>query len=182
MQGVHPPPEVAPNYQAVIGAVQKKQAKVLEAEAARNKALSTLVGSVARADKLAELAAQYQEACKQGRAEDIKRLGEQFDAAFGEARGEIYRILSEAQSYTYAKAALAKATGERFAGQVQAYRAAPEIYKCEQRSTALEEGLANIRKYVVGADPNDREVIIVDLQEKLPTNLLDIGALTESQR
>lgn len=182
LQGVHPPAEVAPNYQAVIGAVQKKQAKVLEAEAARNKALSTLVGSVARADKLAELAAQYQEACKQGRAEDIKRLGEQLDAAFGEARGEIYRILSEAQSYKYAKAALAKATGERFAGQVQAYRAAPEIYKCEQRSTALEEGLAHIRKYVVAADPNDREVIIVDLQERLPTNLLDIGALEENRR
>ena len=182
LQGVHPPPEVAPNYQAVIGAVQKKQAKVLEAEAARNKALSTLVGSVARADQLAELAAQYQEACKQGRAEDIKRLGEQLDAAFGEARGEIYRILSEAQSYKYAKATLAQATGERFAGQVQAYRAAPEIYKCEQRSTALEEGLANIRKYVVAADPNDKEVIIVDLQEKLPTNLLDIGALEESKR
>ncbi len=182
LQGVHPPPEVAPNYQAVIGAVQKRQAKVLEAEAARNKALSTLVGSVARADKLAELAAQYQDACKQGRAEDIKRLGEQFDAAFNEARGEIYRILSEAQSYKYAKATLAKATGARFAGQVQAYRAAPEIYKCEQRSAALEEGLANTRKYVVGADPNGRQVIIVDLQEKLPTNLLDIGALEESKK
>jgi regulator of protease activity HflC (stomatin/prohibitin superfamily) len=177
LQGVHPPPEVAPDYQAVIGAVQKKQAKVLEAEAARNKALSTLVGSVARADKLAELAAQYQDACKQGRDEDIKRLGEQFDAAFNEARGEIYRILSEAQSYKYAKATLAKATGERFAGQIQAYRAAPEIYKCEQRSTALEEGLKNVRKYVVAADPNDRQVIVVDLQDKLPTNLLDIGAL-----
>jgi membrane protease subunit HflK len=182
LQGVHPPPEVAPNYQAVIGAVQKKQAKVLEAEAARNKALSTLAGSVARADKLAELAARYQEACNRGRAEDIQSLGAQFDAALGEARGEIYRILSEAQSYQYTKATLTKATGERFAGQLQAYRAAPEIYKCEQRSTALEEGLAHTRKYVVGAEPNDREVIIMDLQEKLPTNLLDIGALTESQR
>ncbi len=155
LQGVHPPPEVAPNYQAVIGAVQKKQAKVLEAEAERNKALSTLVGSVARADKLAELAAQYQEARKQGRAEDVKRLGEQFDAAFGEARGEIFRILSEAQSYKFAKATLAKATGERFAGQVQAYRAAPEIYKCEQRSTALEEGLAAYPQVRGGGDPND---------------------------
>jgi len=177
LQGVHPPPEVAQNYQAVIGAVQKKQALVLQAEAERNKSLSTLVGSVARADKLAELAAQYQNACKQGRDEDIKRLGEQFDTAFNEARGEIFRILSEAQSYAFARATLAKATGERFAGQVQAYRAAPDIYKCEQRSTALEDGLRNIRKYVVAADPNDREVIILDLQDKLPTNLLDIGSL-----
>jgi regulator of protease activity HflC (stomatin/prohibitin superfamily) len=177
LQGVHPPPEVAPHYQAVIGAVQKKQALVLQAEAERNKSLSTLVGSVTRADKLAELAAQYQEARKQGRDEDVKRLGEQFDAAFHEARGEIFRILSEAQSYAFARATLAKATGERFAGQVQAYRAAPGIYMCEQRSAALEEGLRHIRKYVVAADANDREVIVLDLQDKSPTNLLDIGGV-----
>ena len=123
------------------------------------------------------MAAQYQEAVAEGRDEDVKRLGEQFDAAFNEARGEIYRILSEAQSYDFAQATLAKATGERFAGQLQAYRAAPDIYRCEQRSAALEEGLKNIRKYVVAADPNDREVIILDLQDKLPTNLLDVGGV-----
>jgi membrane protease subunit HflK len=182
VQGVHPPPEVAPNYQAVIGAVQMKQALVLQAQAEKNKSLSTLVGSVARADKLTELAAQYQEARKQGRDEDVRRLGEQFDTAFAEARGEIFRILSEAQSYKFAKATLAKATGERFAGQVQAYRAAPDIYMCEQRSAALEEGLKNTRKYVVAGDPNDREVIVLDLQDKLPTNLLDIGGLEESKK
>jgi regulator of protease activity HflC (stomatin/prohibitin superfamily) len=140
------------------------------------------VGSVTRADKLAALAAQYQEARKQGRDEDIKRLGEQFDTAFNEARGEVFRILSEAQSYAFTRATLAKATGERFAGQVQAYRAAPDIYKCEQRSAALEEGLMNIRKYIVAGDPNDREVIVLDLQDKLPTNLLDIGGLEESKK
>lgn len=182
VQGVHPPPEVAANYQAVIGAVQQRQALVLQAEAQRNRSLSTLVGSVARADKLAELAAQYQEVRKQGSNEDVKRVGEQFDAAFDQARGEVFRILSEAQSYKYARATLAKATGERFAGQIQAYRAAPDIYKCEQRSVALEQGLKNIRKYVVASDPNDREVIILDLQDKLPTNLLDIGGLEESRK
>ncbi|OHB68469.1 MAG: hypothetical protein A2Y77_01575 [Planctomycetes bacterium RBG_13_62_9] len=179
LQGLHPAPEVAPNYQAVIGAVQQKQAKVLQAEAERNRTLGRLVGSVSQAEKLADLAAQYQEARKQGRDEEVRRLGEQF---VSEARGEVFRILSEAQSYAFGKATLARATGERFAGQLQAYRAAPDIYKCEQRSVALEEALKNIRKYVVAADPNDREVIILDLNEKLPTNLLDIGSLEESNR
>jgi membrane protease subunit HflK len=180
LQGIHPPPEVAPNYQAVIGAVQKRQAVVLQAEAERNKTLSTLVGSVTRADQLADLAARYQDARAQGRDEEAERLGAQFDAALNEARGEIYRILSDAQGYAFGKAAKAKATGERFAGQVQAYRAAPDIYQCEQRSTVLEEALQGLRKYVVAADPNDREVIILDLQEKAPTNLLDIAGIEES--
>jgi len=177
LQGIHPPPEVAPDYQRVIGAVQEKQALVLKAEADRNKSLSFLVGSVARADKLAELAARYQDARRQGRDEDVQRLGVQFDAAFSEARGMIFQLLSEAQSYAFAKATDARATGERFAGQIQAYRAAPEIYMCEQRAAALEEALKNIRKYVVAGNSDDRAVIILDLQDKLPTNLLDLGSL-----
>ncbi len=173
LQGIHPPPEVAPGYQAVVGAVQAKQALVLAAEAERNRTLGTLAGSVPRAYRLAELAAQYQEAQRKGLSDEVKRLGEQFDTALlNESRGDIFRILSEAQSYRFRTAILAEATGKRFAGQIQAYRAAPEIYKCEQRAVVLEEALRGIRKYVVVGDPNDREVIIVDLQDKLPVNLL----------
>ena len=173
LQGIHPPPEVAPDYQAVVGAVQAKQAKVLDAEAERNRTLSTLAGSVSRASKLAELATRYQEAQRKGDSDEIKQLGEQFDTALlNEARGDIFRRLSEAQSYRFGKATLAEATGRQFAGQLQAYRAAPEIYKCEQRAVAMEEALRGIRKYIMATDPNDRQVIIMDLQEKLDTDLL----------
>lgn len=180
LQGIHPPPEVAPDYQAVIGAVQRQQALVLGAEAELNVSLSRLVGSVAKAYKLAELAAEYQKTQTGGPADDAQRLGEQFDAAFREAKGDVFQVLSEAHSYAYRKAVLAKATGERFAGQLQAYRAAPEIYQCEQRLAVLEEALKDIRKFVVAADPNDREVVIVDLQEKLTPSLYDIGGFEES--
>lgn len=180
LQGLHPPAEVAPDYQAVIGAVQKKQALVLEAEAQRNQSLSTLVGSVAEAGRLASLAAEYQAAQTEGRTEDVERLGRQFDAAFAAAKGDISRILSEAQSYAFSKVALARAKGEQFAGQLKAYQAAPEIYKNEHRMAVLEEVLPNIRKYVVVANPNDNEVVIVDLQEKPATSLYDLGGIEES--
>lgn len=182
MQGIHPPPEVAANYQAVVGAVQAKEAKVLDAEAERNRTLSTLAGSVPQAYKLAELAAKYQEAQRQGLSDETKRLGEQFDAALlKDSRGDIFRILSEAQSYRFTQATLAEATGKRFAGQLKAYRAAPEIYKNEQRAVVLEEAMKNIRKYAVVADPNDRRVIIMDLADKRPTDLLsDIAGAQEN--
>jgi len=111
----------------------------------------------------------------------VKRLGEEFDASLlNEARGVIFRILSEAQSYRFGKATLAEATGKRFAGQLQAYRAAPEIYKCEQRAVVLEEAMKGIRKYVVAADPNDHQVIIMDLQDQLSTEDL-LGSLSSGQ-
>lgn len=182
VQGIHPPPEVAPDYQAVIGAVQKKYALVLNAEAERNGVLGTLIGSVQKAYELADLAAQYQTALAEGRAGDIERLGKQFDEALAQAKGDIFRTLREAQSYAYEKATLARSTGERFAGQLAAYEAAPDIYMQEQRLAVLEETLPGIRKYVVAVDPNDRQVIIMDLQDRPPTNLLDMTGVEETIR
>lgn len=179
MQGLHPPPEVAADYQAVIGAVQKKQALVMTAEAERNKTLSTLIGSVTKANELADLATRYQEAQSQGRAEDVDRLGKEFDAAFSQARGDIYKTIEEARSEAFQRATLAKATGERFAGQLKAYQAAPEIYMREQRLAVLEESLTDIRKYVIVAEPNDTEVIILDLQQELSPDLFQLGGLTQ---
>ncbi len=180
LQGIHPPPEVAADYQAVVGAVQKKQALIFEALAQRNKNLSALVGSVEAADKLYELAARYEQAEDVNNPENIEKLGEELDAALEQAKGDIYRILKESQSYAFEKETLAKAAGDRFADQLTAYRAAKEIYKRQLRLTTLEETLKNIRKYVVAADPNDYQVIIIDVQEKLTPSIYDIAGLEEN--
>ncbi len=181
MQGVHPPVEVAPDYEAVIGAVQQRQTEVLRAEAYRNQQLGTLIGSVPMADELYGLARQYRAAEYAGPSAEVERLGRQFDAALAGARGDVFRILREAQSYRFEKAALAKAAGDRFAGQIKAYRAAPDIYLQQQRLTALEEGLRDIRKYVVLADPNDTHVLILDVQDKPMSSLTEIGQVLENK-
>jgi regulator of protease activity HflC (stomatin/prohibitin superfamily) len=182
LQGIHPPVEVAADYQKVIGAVQKKEAAILQAEAERNKTLGTLVGSVEEANELYQLAAKYQQATGASAPQDIEKLGKLLDAAFEKAKGSIFKTLREAQSYAFGKATLAEATGHRFAGQLAAYRAAPEIYAHEQKMTTLEAALAGIRKYVIVADQNDTQVTIIDLQEKLSPSLYELGGLEESSK
>jgi len=174
LQGIHPPPEVAPDYESVIGAIQKKKAAILEARAERNKVLSTLAGSVQEASELYALAAQYQQATAENRPADANELAAALDAAFVRAKGEIFSTLAEAHGYAFEKATLAKATGERFANQLKAYRAAKAIFEHEQRLAVLEEALKQIRKFVVVGDPNAVEVFIVDLEEKLTPSLYDI--------
>jgi len=180
LQGLHPPPEVAADYQAVIGAVQEKQALIFEAQAEKNKSLSALVGSVEAADKLYGLAAKYEQAEDVNNPEDIEKLGNELDTALEQAKGDIYRTIKESQSYAFEKRTLAEATGERFASQLKAYRAAKGIYKRQLRLTVLEEALQNIRKYVVVADQNDTQVFIIDVQEKLTPSIYDIGGFEES--
>jgi membrane protease subunit HflK len=181
LQGVHPPVEVAADYQKVIGAFQKKQASILNAQAQRNKILGTLVGSVERAEQLYDLALKYQQAEETGSPAEIEALGKQLDKAFEEAKGYIFKLLREAQSYAFTKETLAEATGLQFAGQLRAYEAAPEIFIHEQKLTVLEEALKNIRKYVIVTDQNDTQVTIIDLQEKLSPDLYEMGVIEENR-
>ncbi|MHC4761963.1 MAG: protease modulator HflK [Planctomycetota bacterium] len=182
LQEIHPPSEVAADYQKVVGAVQIKQAVILKAEAERNRTLSTLAGSVEDADKLYSLAAEYKEAEEQNKTEKIESLGTSLDKSFAEAKGDIFTTLRNAQSYAFEKVTFAESTGKSFANRLKAYRAAPAIYLRQQRLSVLEEALDKIRKYVVVADMNDTQVFIIDLKEKLTPDLYDLVGLEESSR
>ena len=171
LQGIHPPVKVAPDYQAVIGAVQKKQALILSMMAQRNKDLTSLAGSTKQADLLYELAKKLQNA-KTPEAATALRV--EFEAAVDNASGEIFKALRQAKSYAYQTSTLAEATGKRFQEQIKAYRAAEDIYWQELRLSMLEEALSGIRKYIVAADTNDTQVFVIDLNEKLVPNLYDM--------
>ncbi|MBW8015298.1 MAG: protease modulator HflK [Planctomycetes bacterium] len=174
LQGVHPPSEVAEEYQQVVGAIQQKQALIMDAQAARNKILTALGGSVAQVDVLYSLAEKYQKANESGDAETIKALGEELDKALESSSGKIYRIISEAKAYAFEKVALAEATGKRFAGQVKAYRASPAIYKKILRLKMLKESLSETRKYVIISDDEKKQVFIIDLEETLAPSMYDL--------
>ena len=126
------------------------------------------------ADELYRLALKYRQSEHANSPEQIKELGKQLDAAFAEARGEIFKTLRESKSYAFERETLASAAGERFAGQLKAFRAAPEIYIHEQRLAALEQALSNIRKYVVVADQNDTQVTTIDLEDKQRLGVFDL--------
>ncbi len=179
LQGIHPPSEVAADYQAVVGAVQEKQALILDAQANRNESLSALIGSVKAADELYSLAVKYQKAEEKNRSGDVATLGEELDAALVESKGDIFKTLMESESYKFEKATLAKAAGERFKSQLKAYRAAKDIYKQQIILNALEESLENIRKIVTAVDPNSL-ILEVDFQEKLVPSIYDVGGFEEN--
>jgi len=175
MQGIHPPIELAEDYQKVVGAIQQKQALILNAEAASNKTLTSLAGSVEKSRELYRLASQYQRSKNGTDADGSNQLAAQIDKAFTEADGQIFATLRSAQSYAYQKATIARATGERFAGQLKAFRSAPEIYKRWIILNALETSLKNIRKYVIIADKNQYVIQEIDATEKLLPGLMDYG-------
>ncbi len=180
LQGMHPPVEVAKDYQAVIGAVQEEQALILNAYRERNSALSFVAGSAEEADQLYDLAARYQQAQTDGDDVAIAALAQELDKAFADASGTIFESLRDAQSYAFEKSVVAAATGKRFASQVQAHEAAPGIYRQEQRLRALVGALENIRKYVIVPGKDSRQIFRVDLKEQLNPDMYDFTKLQET--
>lgn len=171
-EGFHPPPQIAQDFQAVTGAVQKKQAAILEAVAMRDRIFTGNTGSVKQAENLHELAAKYLTATKKGDKAATDEIKLQLDDAFSQASGELFFKLREAKSYAFEKSVLAKATGERFSQQLKAYQASKNIYTHELKMGMLEETLEKIRKFIIVSD-SDTEVTIIDLQEKLVPSLYE---------
>jgi hypothetical protein len=164
---------VAKDFQAVIGAVQKKQAAVLLAIAERDRLFTINVGSVKQAEALYNLADKYMQAEQGGNRQQADKIKIELDNAFSQASGELFAKLRQAKSYSYEKATLAQATGKRFSQQLQAYKSSKQIYTHELKMNMLEEALEKIRKYIVVAQ-GDTQVMIIDLQEKLMPSLYDI--------
>lgn len=171
-EGFHPPPTVAQDFQAVIGAVQKKQASILDAISERDRNFTGNIGSVQQAEELHSLADKYLKATQSGDKKAIDEVKLQLDQAFAGASGNLFAALRDAKSYAFEKSVIAKATGERFSQQLKAYRASKNIYTHELKMSMLEETLEKIRKFVVVSD-SDTEVTIVDLQEKLVPSLYE---------
>jgi regulator of protease activity HflC (stomatin/prohibitin superfamily) len=174
LQGVHPPAEVAKEYEQVVASVQQKQATVLGAQAEKNRILTELGGSIEEVDALYELALAHERSKERGDESRTQQLNEQLQAALTRVKGKIFKTLRVAEGDAFERIHLAKGEGLRFAGQLQGYRASPEIFMKLQRLIMLEESLENIRKFVVVAEKEDAQVYIVDLQEKLATSLYDL--------
>jgi len=174
LQGIHPPPKLAQDYQNVVASVQTCQASVLNAMAGRNKMLTELAGSMEEVDALFELVKRYGQVKDSLSPEQNKRMREEIASALKDAKGQVFRVIRQAQAYAFERATLAEATGLRFQGQLKAYQANPGLYKRIERLKVLEETLEKIRKYVVVADSKDTQVYIVDLQEKLVPSLYDM--------
>ena len=174
LQGIHPPLDVAADYERVIGAIQQRQQTILSSLAERNKVITELGGSLEQVDKLYEMLISYESSKdSMDEAEQQQKLKE-LDSAFAASKGEIAKRFSDAEKYAFEKEVLAKASGERFSSQVMAYKAAPELYLQNQRLLTLENSLAKVRKYVVVSDDADSEVMVIDLQEKLNPDLYDL--------
>ncbi len=175
MVGVHPPPEVAPDYQEVVAAVQKQQATILTAQAEHNKILTELAGSIEKADAIYGLVRQISRAYQESDAARAETLVQEMESMVHQAQGKLFSTLRQAEAYAFERTARAKGEGLRFAGQMKAHQAGGKLFQRFRRLQILEESLPSIRKFVVATGPEDQEIYILNLEDKMATGLYEMN-------
>ena len=71
------------------------------------------------------------------------------------------------------KVAKAKAEAGRFDQQMSAFNAAPSVYKTRSKLDAFQRATKGVRKYIL-SDPSNRDIINLELQDQLRSDLLDV--------
>lgn len=177
LQSVHPPTDVAKEFEAVIGAESQKRTAIRTAEAERIKILSEMCGDVLRAERLAEAISQLDQpgVSPEEREKKQKQAEELFNG--NEARGilpitgKAAERVAVARAEMWAKINEARADADTLELELPIYRAAPRIYRMRRYLDVLNEGLANTRKYLIAADV--QPVIQFDLTEPRVEGLAD---------
>jgi len=158
VRSVHPPEEVAKDFEALVGAQLNKRTVVLEAETERKKRLSEVCGDVQRAHELVEAITRLNSpsVSAEERAALQRRLEAMFTGEGGTGvpavTGEAAQVVLQARAEMWKKINEARADAEVFVQELAVYRSAPRIYKMRKYTEVLRDGLKDVRKYLVAAD------------------------------
>ncbi len=83
-------------------------------------------------------------------------------------------LKTRAAAYKFRRETVASAAVEQFRKQNEADRRLTRVYRARKFLDMMEDALKDTRKYVMPEKPNARQVIIVDVKEKLRPDLLDM--------
>jgi len=95
-----------------------------------------------------------------------------------QARATAAELLAKAKSESTNKVAIAQAEAKRFANQVEAFKSAPSVYRTRMKLESFQAATEGSRKYIL-SDPANRDVINLELQDQLRSDLLDVTVDSE---
>ena len=95
-----------------------------------------------------------------------------------QAQSTAAEIVAKAKITSTNKVAIAEAEAKRFANQVTSFKGAPSVYKTRMKLETFQAATKGSRKYIL-SDPANRDVINLELQDQLRSDLLDVTVDSE---
>ncbi|GJQ26429.1 MAG: hypothetical protein HBSAPP02_14610 [Phycisphaerae bacterium] len=172
--GVHPPPDqdVAKTYEEVVTAYEKRESTIrkAEGEAAATKMLAAgpTWQKIYDAIRLEDSARHENGASTASATEQVERMLRE------ESGGTAREVVAMAQMKTMNRVFREKSDAEFYRLHLAAYESSPYTYMLRSYLRMLEEGLKDIRKYVILLDEPDK--VVYDLDLKPPVGFEALGA------
>ncbi len=107
----------------------------------------------------------------------MHQAAQQAIGAENQAKGRAAELVAEAESFGHQLKTLSEAESYRFAIQLSAFLKAPEVYRSRKYFSTIEDVLQGHRLLIVPQLKD--EVLTIDTQEKLGTDILKIDLLKE---
>lgn len=182
LQGVHPPVDVAADFQAVIGAEQRKAATIAEADADYRKRLSEVAGDVDRAEQLdrAIREANRLAAAPDASAADVEAARRKRDALFLGDRtqglppvgGEAISRIAQARHERWGLENEAHGQAVLFEQEAALKEVAPKVYVARRYLSAVAEAVKGIRKFVIASRHRQGpESFLLDIRDPMQAPL-----------
>ncbi len=166
VHGVHPPKKVAPNFLRVIQAQQNQASSIEDAQKARINILTGIVGTVKLADDIVAALDGLEEIRNTGGSDaEIANAEITVQRLLEQAGGEAGESLLVASSKRWQRHMSERGRAALLQGQVDAYLAAPELFRSKMYFDAWLEAIADARVYMVPKGLEDLKVRI-ELQDR----------------
>jgi regulator of protease activity HflC (stomatin/prohibitin superfamily) len=172
--GVHPPSdgEVATSYEAVVGAIEQRDARIKKAQ---GEAAEIRVGSAGTGWDTLYQAILREDAARTSNSADLRQRTDEVEQLLrGEIGGFARQRVARAEMRTLARVFSEQSAAERYATQISTFRVAPKTYALRVYLRMLEEGLRSVRKYVIVLDQPDKVIYEMDLRQ--PQGIDVLGA------
>jgi modulator of FtsH protease HflK len=167
LQGVHPPKDTVMAFEQVVGAEQKYQARLKDAEGTAIKTLTMAAGSVEIAsdiiremDKLESMPSLTDGKASPEVVEQQLKVRQLIQSAQGQAGS----LILQASADRWGTHMGARTRLSAYQGQLGTYRAAPALYRAGLYLDALKESIAQARVFIV--DPAAELTIRGDFQDR----------------
>jgi regulator of protease activity HflC (stomatin/prohibitin superfamily) len=180
--GVHPPREVAPNFERVVQAQQVRESNIESATADQIRTLAEVAGSVDLAEEIiAKLDELSLARVTEGEGLRVDGLELEVQKLLERAGGEAGESLTRATAARWREHMGARGSAALSAGQHAAFQAAPGVYAAELYFRALRESIRDARVFITSSGRPVRAVL--ELQDlRAGQDVFDTQAGAELQQ
>lgn len=164
IEGVHPPMKVAPEFEKVIGDLQKRDMAIEDAESYKIQTLTRQAGTVQQAEVIAaKLDSLDEMMTQQVDPAEIAEFRLEIQHDLERAGGEMGALLLDASARRWARHMGERGQAALHVGQVASYEAAPDLYRAQKYFEAMVQAMSGARVFIV---PEHLGLVNIELQDQ----------------